>query len=590
MIPHLPNLFASGPMHDLLDHLWQSTAFGSLIALIAFAFRKSPARVRFWLWMVASAKFLVPFSALVWIGKHSGWSAISPATVRWSFTFEEFSRPFSQPRMLLVAAPHPGGPATNVVNWLGLIWIAGIALVLGVWALRWFRMRRLVRAMSPVRCGLFTEILGRLGGPSQRVRLCAAPSTLEPGVFGVFRPTLVIPEGIEHRLTDAQVEGVLRHELEHVRRRDNLFAALQMVVEAVFWFHPLVWWLGSRMFDDRERACDEAVLEQFNQPRAYAQGILRVCEHYLESPMPCVAGVTGANLRKRIENIMTQTTGNRLTMGRKLLLWITGAAAIAGPIAFGVMNAPLGRAQSTEGAPKEFEVASIKPMEPAMHGLMRVEIQMAPGGRYIAKGVTLKLLLQQAYGVRDFQIVGAPSWAQTERYEINAKAGDGQIRREDLRPLLQSLLADRFKVTVRRETKEMPVYELVVGKGGPKMKEAESGPESRDMVRMGRGMMELQSASMTSVANALSNQLGRSVIDKTGLTKKYDFKLEWTPDESQNAMIRQMHPDGPPAPPVDGAGPSIYTAVQEQLGLKLENGKGPVEVLFIERAEKPTEN
>lgn len=129
----------------------------------------------------------------------------------------------------------------------------------------------------------------------------SSASIIEPGIFGVFRPVLLLPEGIGDRLAPAELQAILAHELCHLRRRDNLAALMHMVVEAVFWFHPLVWWLGARLMDERERACDEEVLRRGSEAEAYAEGILKVCELYLQSPLKCVAGVTGANLRKRIE-------------------------------------------------------------------------------------------------------------------------------------------------------------------------------------------------------------------------------------------------------------------------------------------------
>src|SRR5678816_2318185 len=128
----------------------------------------------------------------------------------------------------------------------------------------------------------------------------SSDTSLEPGVFGIVRPVLLWPRDIETRLDDAQVRAILAHELAHVRRRDNLFAAVHMVVEAIFWFHPLVWWIGSRLVEERELACDEEVLRMGCEPTDYVQGILKVCRFYTESPLPCISGVTGADIKKRL--------------------------------------------------------------------------------------------------------------------------------------------------------------------------------------------------------------------------------------------------------------------------------------------------
>ena len=126
----------------------------------------------------------------------------------------------------------------------------------------------------------------------------------EPAVAGIVRPVLLVPDGIEGWLSTAQLRAVLAHEPCHVRRRDNLKAALHMVVESLFWFHPLVWWLETRLIAERERACDEEVLADGNKATDYAEGIVRVCQNYLESPLRCAAGVGGGDLARRIESIL----------------------------------------------------------------------------------------------------------------------------------------------------------------------------------------------------------------------------------------------------------------------------------------------
>jgi len=168
---------------------------------------------------------------------------------------------------------------------------------------------------------------------------------LEPGVVGLLRPILLLPEGIVERLTPSQLEAVLGHELCHVRRHDNLSAAIHMIVEAVFWFHPLVWWIGARLVEERERACDEGVLRLGSEPRVYAQAILNVCKYYLESPLVCVSGITSSDLKKRIDKIMAHHFVQNLSLTKKFLLAIGGLAAVVAPIAIGLLNAPAGHAQ-----------------------------------------------------------------------------------------------------------------------------------------------------------------------------------------------------------------------------------------------------
>lgn len=241
-----------------------------------------------------------------------------------------------------------------------------------------------------------------------------------------------------------------------------------------------------------------------------------------------------------------------------------------------------------------FEVASIKPAKPPEMGRMMIGIQVE-NGRFRANNMSIRILIQQAYNLKDFQVTGAPAWISSERYDIVAKP-EGPIERdlrgETLRQMLQSLLEDRFKLKAHFETKEMQVYNLVVGKGGPKLKESASGDDERQMQRMGRGQATLQSANMAMLIRLLSQNLGRDVIDKTGLTGRYDIELKWTPDEAAMRMPGDgaERPPSDNAPPPDTSGPSLFTALQEQLGLKLESSKGPVGILVVDHIERASEN
>jgi uncharacterized protein (TIGR03435 family) len=240
-------------------------------------------------------------------------------------------------------------------------------------------------------------------------------------------------------------------------------------------------------------------------------------------------------------------------------------------------------------AAQTFEVASIKPNAENDN---RVMIGIQPGGRFTATGVTLKELIGQAWNVREFQISGGPGWIGSERYDINAKAeGVGErIPREQLRPMLRALLEERFRLKVHEESKEMPLYALVAAKSGSKLA-ASAGEQPGPMIRMGRGRLDVKNAPMSMLAQSLSQQLGRHIVDKTGLAGNYDFVLQWTPEPGQGGGGPFAGPRSPDAlPPADTTGPSIFTALQEQLGLRLEAQRGPVPVIVIDQVEKPSEN
>lgn len=564
----------------LANHLWQSTLFAALAGLLTLALRKNRAQMRYWLWLAASVKFLIPFSLLVSAGSQIEWRT-APAAALLPTALEQISQPFTTTDIPPVATPAP--PATSpVIPVLVAVWFLGCAVVLARWYARWGRIRRAVRAASPL--------------PIQApVKVMSSPMLLEPGVFGLFRPVLLLPDGIANRLTPTQLQAIVAHEMCHVRRRDNLAAAIHMVVEAVFWFHPLVWWIGARLVKERERACDEEVLRLGNEPQAYAEGILNVCKFYLESPLPCASGVTGADLKKRIEAIMTNRISQKLTPARKLLLAIAGMMAVAGPVLIGIMNAPHGRAQSKPGA-LAFEVASIKPADPDARG---VRIQFTPGGGLSAMNVRPRQLIELAYDVQSFQISGGPGWLNSQGFDIIAKAPQSpeapakerqmtEAHREQFRQRVQALLGERFQLVIRRDTKEMPVYALVVAKNGPRLKESTGEGTG---IRAGRGEISGDKVAIAMLARILASRVGRPVLDRTGLKGNYDFKLEWTPDLGEGSAKAGGPLDkGEGASAADPSGPSIFTALQEQLGLKLESTKGPVEIIVIERAEKPTEN
>jgi uncharacterized protein (TIGR03435 family) len=221
------------------------------------------------------------------------------------------------------------------------------------------------------------------------------------------------------------------------------------------------------------------------------------------------------------------------------------------------------------------------------------------------------MLLTLAYDVREFQISGGPGWISTERYDIMAKAGDAsdsgssddprkmtdeqrKAVADQMRERLRALLAERFQLTSHRETKEQSVYALVVGKSGSKLQESQmkEGDAGRGRMMMGRGQFSGQGVALQMLTQSLSSQLGRPVIDRTGLKGNFDFKLEWTPDPGQSGgpFGGGLPPGADAPPPPDSNGPSVFTALQEQLGLRLESQKGPVEMLVIDKVEKPSEN
>jgi bla regulator protein BlaR1 len=606
------------------NHLWQSTLFAGIAGLLTLPLRKNHARDRYWLWLAASVKFLIPFSVLVAVGSHLGGSLGSAGTkTGLYFAMEEVGQPFTQTTVSMVSRTTAPTGSLSLIHllpvFLAAVWLCGFAAVLFVWHLRWRRISSAVREGVPLRNGREAETLRRLasiGGARKPIEILLSRTTLEPGIFGIARPVLIWPEGISERLEDAHLEAILAHELWHVRRRDNLAAAMHMLVEAIFWFYPLVWWLGARLVAERERACDEEVLASGSNRQVYAESILKICEFCVGSPLSCISGVTGADLKKRMIYIMTSSVARKLDFGRKLLLSAVGFAAVAVPIAFGLLHATPSRAQSqvqsTASVPPAYEDVSIEPspinpdksVEPMVSMLSR-------GGTFTTTNFTLRGLIGSAYGLVDDQISGGPSWINSERYDIQAKidksvAEDLQKLSPDQRVLertrmLQALLTDRFKLRLHRETKDLPMYELTIANSGSKLQEAKPGDTYPNGLRgpgdrlLGAGVILFTRESGQEVAQAvpiatlvmiLSKKLGnRIVVDRTGLTGKYDFTLRWPSVESQPATGGQQGSDSP-EPPAS----AIFKAIQDQLGLKLESQTAPVEVLVIDHAERPMQN
>ncbi|HEY6250019.1 MAG TPA: M56 and DUF3738 domain-containing protein [Candidatus Angelobacter sp.] len=600
------------------NHLWQSTLFVVAVWLLTLLWRKNQARARYWLWLAASLKFLLPFSLLISLGSRLAVPRV-PTDVNTGlyWAIEQVSQPFSQPTTLLHTQIRPAAISPNVTDLLPSIlmtaWLCGLVVVLLVWRARWRRISAVMKETVPLQEGREVEALRRLEnmtGMRRPMKMLSLPAFMEPGIFGIFRPLLLWPEKISERLDDEHLEAILAHELWHVRRRDNLAAAIHMVVEAIFWFHPLVWWLGARLIEERERACDQEVLALGSRRQIYAESILKTCEFCLEAPLPCISGVTGADLKKRIVHIMTQSLAEKLSLSRKVLLVTIGALAIAGPVVFGLLNTPHVRAQSPQTAATpllSFDVASIKPNR---SGENLTRLMMSPDG-LTGEGVTLKMLIGFAYNMKDFQISGGPGWIDSERFDLNAKMDEATVkamnnipreqRQEQRRLMLQSLLAERFNLKVSHSTKELPIYALVVAKNGPKFSQsaAPSGSpgapvQQRFMVQGGE--VTLTAMPIKSLADWLSRVTGRNVVDKTGLQDNYDITLHWTSENGQQSPALTPVPrpaddnQGSAAPPPDSSGPSIFTALQEQLGLKLESQKGPVETLIIDSIDKPSGN
>ncbi len=345
---------------SLVTHLWQSTLCAGIAALLAIALRHAPARVRHRVWLCASLKFLVPFSPLVALGSYIGAWISPPATSTVSIAVRWLDQSLSLWNLDATTARAASGALLDVDGVallpLLLVWVSGAAgLTMWRWQ-QWLHVSRLARAATPLARGREPAALARVrrtSAPSRGIELLLCESNCEPGVLGTFRPRLLWPAGLSDRLSDAELEAVLAHELRHVERRDNLSALIQMAVEIVFWFHPVVWWVGARLVSERERACDEEVLQMGTDERQYAEGILKVCGFSVRAPSSLVAGVGGSDLSRRMERILGRRKARSLTLWTRVLIGGVVLLAAGAPLGTGVLNAHREVAPRSSPAPLE---------------------------------------------------------------------------------------------------------------------------------------------------------------------------------------------------------------------------------------------
>jgi beta-lactamase regulating signal transducer with metallopeptidase domain len=493
----------------VIDHLWQSTLFAIAIGLLTLAFRRNRARVRYALWFCASVKFLVPFSLMMWLGSVIGSSVLavlaalgasdppgaagslggseSPGTfiaASWTFVQDLARHPliggFGQ--WLAATGTVTLWPSTFTVTEVTAAWLS-LAL-LGIWTCGFFaivasRLRLSQQLWEVALTSRRVELLD-VKVPA-RLQVGLAEGLLEPGVIGWLHPVLLMPADIERHLTRPELEAIVAHELCHVRRFDNMTAAIHMLVEAIFWFHPLVWWLGARLVDERERACDEHVLRSVGAPGPYAQGILNVCKRYAKSPLASVSGVGSANVRERIEAILANRIGEATGPWKRVMLSGIIFCVLIVPLAAGALQAPPPRATPPRGATS----------------------------------------------------VGVPA---LPAYALVVAHADGRLGPE-LR---------RAGMVGSDASSNAGAAGAAGAADAARAADAAGARPPHPVVRP----REIAADAMTlpRLAEVLASVLGRGVDDRTGLTGDFTIRLTWTSDPG---------------------GPSLFDAVQQQLGLRL---------------------
>jgi TonB family protein len=419
------------------EHVLQSSLSAALALLLAWTLATAAARIRHTVWLLASLKFLLPFSLLVTAGQHvgsltgAGESEDVGIAVRWlSTSWSVWSDPFNGSRTGVIDLSASG--------WLTAVWAAGAAICAGRRWRDWRRARALARQGQPLRSGREIEVLNEIARPGtarwQRagsLPIVRASAGVEPGVFGIVRPVLIWPDGLSDRLTDDELRSVLLHEMCHVARRDNLIALVQTAVEILFWFNPVVWWIGGRLIAEREQACDEEVVKMSINRRSYAQALIKVCEFCLTPTQAFVAGVRGSDLSKRIARIVAPARMMPAWAAR-LLLIPAAALVVAAPLAAGALEAgaqatpsraPQGASRQVytpgKGSGVTFPklVKEVKPnytraaMQAKVEGIVGLEAIVEIDGR--VKEVTVVRSLDKDNGLDDEAIRTVKEWRFT---------------------------------------------------------------------------------------------------------------------------------------------------------------------------------
>ena len=573
----------------LLHFLWQGLA----IAVVYAAARRGATR--------PMARYLLGCAALAAMAAACliTWLLLAPPTP--AAVIATFAQP------LFAAPPAPGPAGFMLPTAIGhavpaaflpavvAVWLTGSALLwlrlVGGWILAARLRSRFVRPAPPEWQHLLRHLAARIG-VARPVQLLVSALVQAPFVFGWLRPVVLVPAAALTGLPAAQLEALLLHELAHIRRHDYLVNALQSVVESLLFYHPAVWWISGHIRAERELCCDDVAVALTGDPLSYARALAG-----LTTTAPLTAlGANGGALSHRIARLLGQT--------RPAAYGAQGTAIVvtAALLAFTLFAQPAER-------PK-FEAASVKIAGPS--GMQMVRPQ--PGR--LTASASVRLLIQNAWSVQQFQIAGGPGWIDDERYQIEAKAA-GNATRAQIFLMLQSLLEERFQLKIHHETRDVSGFALVAARGGIKLPAPKEGsciepapapnPEwsAGRMPAPGQGPVNppdcgsprvaLQTSgaylqggriAMPALVRTLSMILARPVVDRTAHSGLFDLELRFLPDQTTAAI-----PPPPPGSPIsEDNTPNILAALPEQLGLRLEASRNPVDVIVIDRIERPAAN
>ncbi len=579
----------------LLRFVWQAAIVAALYATArAYGTRKLRPEGRYLLACAALAA-IASFPLITWYLLRA--PERQAAAVTFAAPLPAPRTGFVSPAWLLPLNDAGRSVPAPFLSWVVALWAAGAAAfslrLFAAWTLA-RRLRTKLVNPAPAEWQARMERLAARVAVSRPVRLLASGAVEAPAVIGWLRPVVLAPASALCGMAPAQMEALLLHELAHIRRHDYLVNVLQSVVEALFFYHPAVWWISGQMRVERELCCDDVAVLLTGDATGYARALAELATgRFLQ---PAAVGADGGSMAERIARLL----------GRAPITRRNGCGP--GVAAVPMLLAAVVLAAFAQAADRpEFEVASIKP------SASRVIQNVRPLPGRLTADASLQVLIQYAYGVQPYQVAGGPDWTMSQRYYIEAKAGENATRNRQFQ-MLQSLLEARFQLKTHRETREMPVYALVAAKNGPRLRPVKDDSCTESAVdaanewaggRMGvpgeagpakprcgsAGIVLITTGArmvggrvgMPELARELSLLMGRSVIDRTGVSGLFDLQLDFLADEATPAM--------PPPPPGSGlSGPSLPQALQEQMGLRLESAKGAVDVIVVDHAEGPAGN
>jgi bla regulator protein BlaR1 len=323
-------------------HLLESTAFAIAVCLLALCLRKHSATARHTIWLIGAAKFAVPSALVSALGAYAG--GLLPSLEPLPAISSSLSRFLPSQ-----SAPVPAAETVSGFRvFLGFIWLSGAVLMLAVWFKHFPPSFEVSSKVSDSEKGSLLRMQQQLGY-RRTVRLRSSESKREPGLSGIWRPTITVPHGLSTNLSPSELDAVMLHELAHAKRWDNLTGVFVHSLVCLFWFHPLLWWIERRLIAEREFACDEMVVRYGAPPEEYVAGILKVCRFHLAGAVSGISGVTSSNLKKRVEEIMSYSMRKPVPHAPKLLLGALIAAMTIVPLMIGFLKLSSAYGQAKPG-------------------------------------------------------------------------------------------------------------------------------------------------------------------------------------------------------------------------------------------------